>query len=107
MLSAAVVAASATLGFAMPAQAVPAEVSGATLSWGVKESFRGYINGPIAGGSAETFGGVSGTGPYTWSAGTGSVETDTQAAEASFGGGCTSPGTTATWTSTWPTPGWT
>ncbi|MDQ6523017.1 HtaA domain-containing protein [Nocardioides sp. LHD-245] len=36
----------------------PREITGGTVDWGVKASFRGYIGGPIAHGSVTTEGGV-------------------------------------------------
>ncbi|MFC4858318.1 HtaA domain-containing protein [Actinophytocola glycyrrhizae] len=40
-------------------------VTGARLEWGLKESFRNYISGPIAHGSW-TLQGVTGNGPFVW-----------------------------------------
>ena len=54
------------------AQAATGDVAGATLHWGIKESFRSYIAGPIANGSTELSGGV--TGAFDWSSGTGSAD---------------------------------
>lgn len=51
-------------------------VSGATLQWGVKESFRSYITGPIAKGE------ISGG----WSSGSGAYSTENDRGRASFGG---------------------
>ncbi|MGO1435774.1 MAG: HtaA domain-containing protein [Canibacter sp.] len=50
--------------------------TGATLNWGVKESFRKYVRGPIAQGEISWFGGVKSAPEYTWSGGAGSVEDD-------------------------------
>ncbi|MFJ3956716.1 HtaA domain-containing protein [Arthrobacter sp. NPDC090010] len=55
-------------------------VSDATLSWGVKESFRKYLLSPIAQGNITPAGGVSqqaGNGPFDWSGGTGSLQNGT------------------------------
>lgn len=41
-------------------------VSGATITWGVKQSFRDYVNGPIAKGSSS----------IGWGAGSGSYNTE-------------------------------
>jgi LPXTG-motif cell wall-anchored protein len=41
------------------------EVTDAQLRWGLKESFRNYIRGPIAHGSW-TLDGVTGNGPFVW-----------------------------------------
>ncbi|WP_223693475.1 HtaA domain-containing protein [Leifsonia poae] len=47
-------------------------VSGATLQWGVKSSFRNYISGGIANGSWTLSGVGYESGRYTWSGGSGS-----------------------------------
>nr|WP_246286138.1 HtaA domain-containing protein [Microbacterium pseudoresistens] len=59
-----------------PEVCVANAVSGASLSWGVKESFVNYINGPIAKGS------VSGS----WGSGSGAYSTETGNGSVSFGG---------------------
>jgi large repetitive protein len=87
VLAAALVAAVALVGGALPAAAVPAEVSGASLSWGVKQSFRSYITSPIAQGSVTTTGNASGTGPYAWASGTGTADSTSADADARFTGG--------------------
>src|SRR5699024_12359984 len=60
---------------AIPAVAAPspvdATVTDASLTWGVKESFRNYVTGPIAGGQVTPIGTTTGTGPFTWTGGTG------------------------------------
>ncbi|WP_209559921.1 HtaA domain-containing protein [Frigoribacterium sp. PvP032] len=63
-------------------------VSGATLSWGVKESYRSYITGPIAKG-AVSLDGVTTTsgGAYAWSGGSGSVNTEAGRGSVAWGGG--------------------
>lgn len=60
-------------------------VAGATLEWGVKESFRRYIVGPIPKGSIELLGNT--TGEYRWSGGQGTAALDGTAADVSFGAG--------------------
>ncbi|MGO2140991.1 MAG: HtaA domain-containing protein [Leucobacter sp.] len=62
-------------------------VAGATLEWGVKESFRAYIGGNIAKGSATPLGSVSATetGTYVWSNGAGEVAIDGSAGSIGFG----------------------
>lgn len=60
-------------------------VSGATLTWGVKAAFRDYITGSIANGTVSTSG-VGGSGPFTWSGGRGTYNTDDRLGGASFGG---------------------
>ena len=51
-------------------------VSGATLRWSVKSSFRDYINGPIANGSYS----------INWGSGSGAYNTDENRGRVSFGG---------------------
>ncbi|WP_066583751.1 HtaA domain-containing protein [Cellulomonas timonensis] len=60
-------------------------VSGATLTWGVKSDFRDYITGSIANGSI-TATGVSGSGPWTWSAGSGTFNTNDGVGRAAYAG---------------------
>src|SRR5699024_10710102 len=63
-------------------------VSGATLSWGLKSSFRSYISGGIANGGGTTSGGINDAdGGWTFSDGSGSINTET------LGGSVTFPGT--------------
>lgn len=60
-------------------------VAGATLDWGVKESFRRYVVGPIPKGSIELLGNTTGT--YQWSGGQGTAALDGSSADVSFGVG--------------------
>ncbi|MFD5224701.1 HtaA domain-containing protein [Microbacterium sp. NPDC058342] len=60
-------------------------VAGATLDWGVKSSFRSYVNSPIAHGSIQNLGGV--TGAFRWSNGSGTAKTDGSDAAISFAAG--------------------
>jgi hypothetical protein len=64
------------VGAAPAASASPGcEVSGATLDWGFKESFRAYIDGSIANGEwATTDGAVYSTPEFGWRAGAGSID---------------------------------
>ncbi|GAA1726390.1 HtaA domain-containing protein [Aeromicrobium alkaliterrae] len=79
---------------AMPAQSAPTNISGATLDWGVKESFRNYVVGPIAHGTISTSNGASqnadGTFRFTGGTGTfddaGNLTTITFAGTVSFDG---------------------
>ena len=67
------IGASRTVEYAItvaPPACVARSVAGATLTWGVRDSFRSYVTGPIANG-AITPSGVSGSGPWTWSGGSG------------------------------------
>ncbi len=61
-------------------------VNGATLTWGVSDSFRAYVTGPIAKGSVSTTGVRDGGSAFTWSGGKGSFNTDLGKGRTSFGG---------------------
>ena len=61
---------------------VARDVSGATLQWSVKESFRSYIDGPIANGSYS----------IGWGAGSGAYSTETDRGLVSYGGSATFTG---------------
>jgi hypothetical protein len=73
-----------TIAAALPTCTARA-VSGASLTWGVRDSFRSYVTGPIAGGSISSSG-VSGSGPWTWSGGTGSFNASSVMGLTSWGG---------------------
>lgn len=63
-------------------------ISDATLTWGVKESFRSYISGSIANGSWEaTDGATYETPDFNWTGGTGSYDPETKTGSVSFTGG--------------------
>jgi hypothetical protein len=64
-------------GAAAPARAAAGDIAGATLSWGVKASFRNYISGPIANGSIVTSGNVVNNGAFDWTGGAGSEASGT------------------------------
>jgi hypothetical protein len=66
-------------------------VSGATLTWGVKEAFRSYVTGSIANGTISSSG-VTGSGPFTWSGGTGTFNTADTVGRASYPGSVTFSG---------------
>lgn len=57
-------------------------VSGASISWGVKESFVSYVNGPIAKGSAD----------ISWGSGSGSFNADENPGRVNYGGAATFTG---------------
>jgi Htaa len=61
-------------------------VSGATLSWGVKSSFRSYITGPIASGEITTSGVSNSDGIFTWGSGTGKYNSDLNMGLVLYGG---------------------
>lgn len=59
-----------------PPTCVAQAVSGATFQWGVKESFRAYVSGPIA----------KGTYSLSWGTGSGAFDTVAHAGRVSFSG---------------------
>lgn len=65
---------------------VARSVAGATLTWGVRDSFRSYVTGPIATGAISASG-VSGSGPWTWSGGSGRFNVVAGIGSASWSGG--------------------
>jgi hypothetical protein len=68
-------------------EAAPCQVTGGTLTWGVKESFRAYISGSIANGSWEASDGASYTTPnFQWSQASGSIDPATGTGSVSFAG---------------------
>ncbi len=61
-------------------------VADATLDWGVKESFRNYITNPVlAKGKATLLGATTGSGPYSWTGGTGTANLDGTDVDVAFG----------------------
>ncbi|MEU3183004.1 HtaA domain-containing protein [Streptomyces sp. NPDC006923] len=76
----------APVGEAPPAAEDVTIVDG-DLDWGVKESFRSYVTGPIAKGRVELSGGATRSGAaYRFSGGTGTFDADTGTLSASFAG---------------------
>jgi hypothetical protein len=76
----------AVAGAAAATRASSCTVSGATLSWGVKESFRSYISGSIAKGAWTPEGGATYATPsFGWSAGAGEL-TGTATGDVAFVG---------------------
>lgn len=73
-----------TVAAAVPV-CVARAVSGATLTWGVKDAFRSYVTGSIGKGAIATSN-VSGSGPWTWSGGTGTFNTTDTVGRAAFAG---------------------
>lgn len=65
-----------------------ATVSGGHLDWGVKQSFRNYISGPIAHGTITTSEGATrnADGTFRFPTATGSVDADADTAELAFTG---------------------
>lgn len=63
------------------------EVTGGTMQWGIKASFRSYISGSIANGSWETSDGLTYESPnFTWSGATGSIDPASGTGTVSFPG---------------------
>lgn len=87
LVAGATLIAPAIAGAAAEPDNAPAPVSGATLDWGVKESFRSYIVGPIPKGSIELLGNVTGESEYRWSGGQGEAALDGSTANVLFDGG--------------------
>ncbi|MET9218068.1 HtaA domain-containing protein [Streptomyces sp. NPDC003300] len=66
----------------------PAAVVDGNLDWGVKQSFRSYVTGPIADGKVELTDGATGTASgYRFPKGAGTYDADTKTLNASFSGG--------------------
>jgi len=63
---------------------------GASLNWGVKQSFVDYVTGPIAAGSISTANGVS--GQFNWPGRTANFDPESAVGEFSFGGTVTFTG---------------
>ncbi|WP_169747772.1 HtaA domain-containing protein, partial [Demequina subtropica] len=61
-------------------------VDDATLAWGVKDSFRAYIEGTIANGTWELDGVTQDGGQFVWTAGTGGLDTDPVSGAFAFDG---------------------
>ena len=66
---------------AVPANAAPGDVAAATLQWGIKQSFRTYISGPIAHGGWTLSGNVSDATPFSFTGGSGTASTGTPLAK--------------------------
>ncbi|PZT74802.1 MULTISPECIES: HtaA domain-containing protein [unclassified Streptomyces] len=67
--------------------ATTGDIVDGALNWGVKESFRSYVTGPIAQGRAETTGGAKATaGGYRFTGATGTFDAAGQTLKATFGG---------------------
>ena len=65
---------------------VARSVSGATLNWAIKDSFRTYIRGGIANGSWDLSSVGDADGKFVWSGGTGAYNTDASRGTISFPG---------------------
>ena len=82
----ALLATTAVVSVAAPATAAPGDVTSASLTWGVKESFRSYVTGPIASGAVTLGGGATGSPAYGWGAGSGSIDAETGLGTVSYPG---------------------
>lgn len=79
--------ASATVSPTTVDSAASCEITGGTLKWGVKESFRSYISGSIANGSWEASDGATYETPdFEWSNAKGSIDPATGTGRVSFTG---------------------
>ena len=89
-VSAAALGASLTVAAAPAAMAdeAPVSLDGGSATWGVKQSFRNYIGGPIAGGeiTASDGAGVNDDGTFDFPTVDGSVSKEDASGEVSFGG---------------------
>ncbi|RZS44601.1 Htaa protein [Herbihabitans rhizosphaerae] len=89
VLAAALVAAVGTLGlFTGTATAEPSPVTGGHLDWGVKESFRKYITGPIAHGTITTSDGATANadGTFRFPSASGDADAGADTAKLAFAG---------------------
>ncbi|MFI1956751.1 HtaA domain-containing protein [Streptomyces althioticus] len=77
------------------APATQGEIADGTLDWGVKQSFRAYVTGPVAKGTITASDGAtqaSGNGAFTFSDATGTYDTEAGALEVAFKGAVTFKG---------------
>ncbi len=77
------------------APATQGEIADGTLDWGVKQSFRTYVTGPVAKGTITAAGGAtqaSGNGAFTFSDATGTYDTEAGILKAGFKGAVTFKG---------------
>ncbi|MGY0023581.1 HtaA domain-containing protein [Streptomyces sp. cg35] len=78
---------SATATAAPSDEAVSGAIADGNLDWGVKESFRTYITGPIANGKVELTGGAAKNGSvYRFGDANGSYDADARSLDAEFAG---------------------
>lgn len=83
------VLAAAVAALALSASSAAADtVTGGSATWGVKESFRNYVQGPVAMGQIATSGGatVNGDGTFNFQPGSGTFDPASGKADAKFGG---------------------
>ncbi|MFE0950067.1 HtaA domain-containing protein [Streptomyces mutabilis] len=69
--------------------ATKGEIADGTLGWGVKQSFRSYVTGPLAKGRVTVSGGAAqaaGNGAFTFKGATGTYDTDADKLTAAFQG---------------------
>ncbi|MFF2388207.1 HtaA domain-containing protein, partial [Agromyces sp. NPDC058104] len=72
--------------FALAAPSGQCAVAGATLDWGVKESFRSYLSSGIANGSWEVQGATETDGVFGFTGGTGAFDASAERGTVAFGG---------------------
>lgn len=71
------------------APAAKGEIADGTLGWGVKQSFRAYVVGPVAKGQVTASDGATqaaGNGAFTFTGATGTYDTDADTLKAGFAG---------------------
>lgn len=87
LLTTVMIAAAAVVGVTTPAQAAEAEASDASLSWGLRDTWRNYITGFIANGTITTDGAAKdNSNIITWSGGSGALDDETYEGSVSFTG---------------------
>ncbi|NEC52782.1 hypothetical protein G3I18_30155, partial [Actinospica acidiphila] len=77
------------------APATRGEIADGTLDWGVKQSFRAYVTGPVANGTITASDGAtqaSGNGAFTFADATGTYDTEAGSLKAAFKGAVTFKG---------------
>ncbi|MGO1318368.1 MAG: HtaA domain-containing protein [Cellulomonadaceae bacterium] len=74
------------------ATCVARSVSGANLTWGVKDSFVSYVTGSVANGAISTSGTAQVGNDFRWSGGTGAYNVDAGKGRVAFSGGVTFTG---------------
>ncbi|MDQ2697601.1 MAG: HtaA domain-containing protein, partial [Actinomycetota bacterium] len=71
---------------AAPAHAAVGDVAAATLDWGIKSSFTGYITSPVAQGGWTVTGDVTESAPFHWASGSGTASQTGQTGSVGYGG---------------------
>ncbi|MFJ8002848.1 HtaA domain-containing protein [Streptomyces fagopyri] len=89
LAAAVAVALGATALAVTTASAAEVPLNGYELTWGIKESYRGYVTGAAAGSFTPTGGATQadGNGAFTFTGGTGTYDSDSHAVKLGFAGG--------------------